>query len=176
MAQRSEPSSFGGNGSPDQGEEKSKTQLIREYFEARPNRVVSPSEVAENLGLDKHVTSTIVHRLESDGEIQKAGRGEYILRKEINVKVAASVYKDLYRGVAENIGLRAIETMTRMSENDFNHQEPVESIKGLATALKAWFGEDAVRNILMNLEQNSDDEHLQLIIKEIRSEVLKKKQ
>lgn len=165
----------GGNISPDPNEDKSKTQLIREYFEARPNRVISPSEVAENLGLDKHVTSTIVHRLESDGEIQKAGRGEYILRKEINIDTAGHVYKSLYRGVAENIGLRAIEAMTRMSENDFDKQEPVESIKNLAVSLKAWFGEDAVRNILMNLEQNSDDEHLQLIIKEIRGEVLKKK-
>jgi DNA-binding MarR family transcriptional regulator len=159
----------------DSMEEKSKTQLIREYFLARPNKVISPTEVATDLGMDKHVTSTIVHRLENDGEIQRAGRGEYILRKEINLSAAADIYKELYQGVARNIGLRAIETMTRMKEEDFNREEPIESIKLLAVALKAWFGEEAVRNILMNLEAQSDDDNIQLLVREIKNEILKKK-
>jgi len=159
----------------DSGEEKSKTQLIREYFQSRPNTVISPTEVATDLGLDKHVTSTIVHRLEGDGEIQRAGRGEYILRKEIDLMAAAGIYKELYRGVAKNIGLRAIETMTRMKEDDFDHETPIESIKVLALALKAWFGEEAVKNILLNLEGQADDDNIQLLIDEIKNEILKKK-
>jgi len=155
-------------------EEKSKTQLIREFFESKPNQVISPTEVAVALNMDKHVTSTIVHRLESEGAIQKAGRGEYIYKKEVDVAAAQNIYKSIYRGVAENIGLRAIETMTKMRETDFDQKEPVESIRTLATALKAWFGEEAVRNILMNLERHSNDEKIMALIKEIKAAIVKK--
>ena len=159
---------------PEPNEDKSKTQLIREFFESRPNLVISPTEVAVALKLDKHVTSTIVHRLETDGAIQKAGRGEYVFKKEVDLQAAANIYKQIYRGVAENIGLRAIEAMTKMNENDFDQKDPVESIKTLAVALKAWFGEEAVRNILMNLEKHSSDEKIQSLVNEIKAAVLKK--
>jgi len=159
---------------PDANGDKSKTQLIREFFEARPNQVISPTEVAVALKLDKHVTSTIVHRLETDGAIQKAGRGEYIFKKEVDLQAAANIYKQIYRGVAENIGLRAIETMTKMRENDFNQKDPVESIKTLALALQAWFGDEAVRNILMNLERHADDEKVQALVNEIKAAIMKK--
>ena len=103
----------GGTDLADNNEDKSKTQLIREYYEFRPNQIISPTEVAVALKLDKHVTSTIVHRLECDGALQKAGRGEYVFKKEVDLQAAANIYKQIYRGVAENIGLRAVETMTR---------------------------------------------------------------
>lgn len=159
---------------PENNEEKSKTQLIREFFEARPNQVISPTAVALALNLNKHVTSTIVHRLEGDGAIQKAGRGEYIFKKEVDLQAAANIYKQIYRGVAENIGLRAVETMTKMRENDFDQKDPVESIKTLATALRAWFGEEAVRNILLNLEKHADDEKVQALINEVKATLMKK--
>ncbi len=164
----------GGTDLADNNEDKSKTQLIREYYEFRPNQIISPTDVAVALKLDKHVTSTIVHRLECDGALQKAGRGEYVFKKEVDLQAAANIYKQIYRGVAENIGLRAVETMTRMRENDFDQKDPVESIKTLALALKAWFGDEAVRNILMNLEQHSDDEKVQALINEVKSLLMKK--
>jgi hypothetical protein len=126
------------------------------------------------LKLDKHVTSTIVHRLETDGALQKAGRGEYVFKKEVDIQAAANIYKQIYRGVAENIGLRAVETMTRMRENDFDQKDPVESIKTLALALKAWFGDEAIRNILLNLERHSDDEKVQALINEVKGLLMKK--
>lgn len=126
------------------------------------------------LNLNKHVTSTIVHRLEGDGAIQKAGRGEYIFKKEVDLQAAANIYKQIYRGVAENIGLRAVETMTKMRENDFDQKDPVESIKTLAMALKAWFGDEAVRNILLNLEKHADDEKVQALINEVKATLMKR--
>jgi len=164
----------GGTDLADNNGDKSKTQLIREYYESRPNQIISPTDVAVALKLDKHVTSTIVHRLECDGALQKAGRGEYVFKKEVDLQAAANIYKQIYRGVAENIGLRAVETMTRMRENDFDQKDPVESIKTLALALKAWFGDEAVRNILMNLEQHSDDEKVQALINEVKGLLMKK--
>jgi hypothetical protein len=138
--------------------------------------VFTPTEVAKALNMDKHVTSTIVHRLENDGEIRKTGRGEYVFTKEINTDIANEIYRNLYRGVAENIGLRAIEAMTNMKESDFNKDEPVDSLITLAIALQAWFGEEAVYNIMINLEKRYEDhDDFVSLIKDIKENAHSKK-
>ena len=132
--------------------------------------IISPAEVARSLAYSTHVTSTIVNRLTAEGKIERLGRGKYRFRRALNPAIAGEIYTSIYKGVAENIGLRAIETMTNMKADSFDAKAPVESVAQLVTKLSAWFGKDAVALILRNLEKRLDDESARILLKELKVE------
>ena len=105
----------------------------------------------------------------AEGKIERVSRGKYRYKSTVSPAEANDLYQAIYRGVAENIGLRAIEAMTRMNEDSFDPSQPVDSLSQLVTALSAWFGNDAVAAILRNLEKQTDDEAARVLLAEIKA-------
>ncbi len=153
--------------------DRTKTQAIRDFFAKRPNQILSPAEIARSLTISTHVTSTIVNRLTAEGKIERTGRGKYRYGRVVDAGSANELYLTIYQDVANNIGLRAIETMTRMKSDSFDKGAPVESIAKLLTSLAAWFGRETVAAILRNLEKKLDDESMRALLLQIKWETTK---
>lgn len=155
------------------GKKPTKTDLILEYLVNRPNKVVTPKEVAEGLGFNLQTTVTVLNRLALEGAIIKRDRGQFCYDEErtkkskdiekdakgkreeeklssvkIDKKTAATIYRAIYDMASESTGEDVVGSMTGLSLGDFDENAPLESIKNLVRALVDLLGEEIADDIV----------------------------
>jgi hypothetical protein len=151
------------------GKSPTKTELILDYLVGRPNEVLSPKEIAENLGFNLQTTVTVLNRLALEGAISKKGRGQFCfegdLRQTKTIKTgtikgvreapsnidretAQLIYNSIYNMASDSAGADVIGTIAGISKEDFDSKEPVKSIKNLVRALIDLLGEEIADDIV----------------------------
>jgi len=66
----------------------SKTESVLEFIQGHDGDVVTASMVADELGLDRKVTGTLLARLASEGRIVKLGRGRYSRSRRVRTRAS----------------------------------------------------------------------------------------
>lgn len=120
----------------------SKTDTILEYFAARPNRTITPSEVAKDLGYDLQTTITIINRLAFEGAILKEKRGIYKSKRKMDDETIASIYETLYESSERTLGTGVLKIKNSKTKIT------LESIKTLVSRLEEVIGKDATKSFI----------------------------
>jgi len=164
------------------GKKPTKTDLILDFLVSRPNNILSPKEVADELGFNLQTTVTVLNRLALEGAVSKIGRGQFSYDRiqngekvakqhtmgtdkgnddplNIDSKTANVIYRSIYNMASESTGEGLIGSATGLSLKDFDSKKPVESIRNLVRALIDLLGEeiaDDIVEIALNSELTKD--------------------
>ena len=155
------------------GRKPTKTGLVLRYLVNHNDQVLTPKEVADDLGFEIHITVTILNRLASKGTISKKGRGLFCYNKEngggvqkkigaggpkygedkvvdfkMDVKTAARIYNSIYRTASDSMSAGVMGSLTGLGLDDFDENAPAESIRNLVGILIDLFGEQMTDDIL----------------------------
>ena len=151
------------------GKKPTKTEIILEYLVSRPNDILSPKEVADDLGFNLQTTVTVLNRLALEGAVIKKARGQFCYERgvigdtpkdkkigtiskekppKIDSVTARVIYKAIYNMASESAGEGVIGTIAGLSPDDFNEEKPVVSIKNLVRALIDLLGEEIADDIV----------------------------
>ncbi|UCE38080.1 MAG: hypothetical protein JSW00_02230 [Thermoplasmata archaeon] len=152
------------------GRAPTKTELILEYLVKHADEVLTPKEVAKDLGFNLQTTVTVLNRLALEGAISKIGRGQFLFRErverklpkattesekkddliaavKIDSKTASTIYKAIYSMASESTG-DVIGSLTGVGPDDFDEKAPIESIQNLVRALIEILGKEIADDIV----------------------------
>lgn len=151
------------------GKKPTKTEMILDYLVSRPNDILSPKEVADDLDFNLQTTVTVLNRLALEGAVTKKARGQFCyergaaggapkkkkigtIKKEeplkIDTKTARVIYRAIYNMASESAGEGVIGNIAGVSPDDFDEKKPVVSIKNLVRALIDLLGEEIADDIV----------------------------
>jgi len=130
------------------GKKETKTESIVDFFASHPGKIFTPSQVAQELGIDQSTTVTILNRLTSEGVLAKEGRGEYCFQWGIDSEKAERIYRQLYKTLGNAIGFQIARNILQMDEDHTENADAREVLTEMVSNLNDTFGLNTTRNML----------------------------
>ncbi|HLF05896.1 MAG TPA: hypothetical protein VI893_01760 [Thermoplasmata archaeon] len=81
------------------------------------------------------------------------------------------IYKYIFTSVAESMGRVFVENMAGVKEEDYNKEQPRESVLKLVDSLNKWFGPQVMHGIFMNIETEFRDPSSKQILEALKAQM-----
>jgi len=81
------------------------------------------------------------------------------------------IYKYIFTSVAESMGRVFVENMAGVKEEDYDKDQPRESVLRLVDSLNKWFGPQVMHGIFLNIETEFRDSPSQMILEELKAKM-----
>ncbi len=148
------------------GKETSKTEQILGFLLEHANRVFSAADIAEEVGIDQSVITTILNRLSVEGVIMKEERGKFMYASKIEPVVAEKIYRRMHKTLNAAIGPEI--TAQILKDSVFQTENPIMSLGMLVSTLTNAFGKVTTDNMmLITVKSEFDATSAELILKEL---------
>lgn len=145
-------------------------EMIVRFFQSNPNVLLSPSKVAKELDTNLNTTTTMINRLANEGTIIKEGRGLYMYATNLEPELYKTAYQSLYNIIQKAVGMPVTYQMMGLSDENYDKDAPLESIKKLKSALSETFGEETTNHLVMITLKKELGDKADIILKEIKVE------
>ena len=161
--------------------DRSKTDQIKNYFRERPGIVITPREVASDLGLDPPVTVSLLNRIAREGTIHKRSRGHFcfigqrskkseaLIPQQIDPEDAIHFYQRLQLSLEESFGPRLIAE--QLSEFWFDQGDPSSCLADLLERLDRGIGRPTLLALLPQIDLGDLETLNRTIIQQILAHI-----